>query len=242
MAYNQSRVRGPSDVANVATLATLTSAEATSRPPSQASDLRFCVELRGIEPLTSSMPCTRQTVQHVQQRPVEATRVRSYPTAEQGENGAGNTSTVHCVRTRPAPSLAVPRRRGDREWLRCWLRRRDPSAVSRVPAWECQAFGVNDIGVTSSRWGTCGLRDDREGVQRGLPVELAEAFLGGLASQSLPDASLKVLPIRCSTQGLHRRRISSTDVMLGSQQGREGTRPRAGGPWMRHAAASSVNP
>ena len=43
-------------------LATFTSAELTLAKPLQASDLRFCVELRGIEPLTSSMPCTRRTV------------------------------------------------------------------------------------------------------------------------------------------------------------------------------------
>jgi hypothetical protein len=92
----------------------------------QAADLRSCVELRGIEPLTSSMPCTRRTVSGVRRRPVEATHVRSYPTATQPRNGAGKTSTVPRVRMRPPPSLGVPLRRGDCDWLRCWLRRRDP--------------------------------------------------------------------------------------------------------------------
>jgi hypothetical protein len=115
-------------------LATFTSAEVTTDGLRQGPDLRFCVELRGIEPLTSSMPCTRRTVQHVQPRPVEATRVRSYPTAVQRRSRAGKTSSVQCVPTRPSASLPVPPRPNDRQWLRCWLRRRDPSAACRVPA------------------------------------------------------------------------------------------------------------
>jgi len=80
------------------------------------------------------MPCTRRTVQHVRRRPVEATRIRSYPTATRRKNRAGKTSTVQYVRMRPAPSLLVPPCPSDRPWLRCWLRQRHPSALSRVPA------------------------------------------------------------------------------------------------------------
>jgi hypothetical protein len=95
-------------------LATFTRTEATSAGRRQDADLRFCVELRGIEPLTSSMPCTRRTVSAVQRRPAEATRVRSYPSGRRRQDRSGKTSTIQCVRIRPAPSLAVPRPRRSR--------------------------------------------------------------------------------------------------------------------------------
>jgi hypothetical protein len=71
--------------------------------------------LRGIEPLTSSMPCTRRTVQRVQRCPVEATHVRSYPTAEQCRNRVGKTSRVPMCARRSvdvAPRPAMSRRSG----------------------------------------------------------------------------------------------------------------------------------
>jgi len=132
--HDQSRRVSASTYLNVANVANwLRSPRPKLRPlrRRQAADLRFCVELRGIEPLTSSMPCTRRTVQHVRRRPPEATRVRSSPTAVQRRNRTGKTSSVQCVPTGPSPSLPVPPRPSDRQWLRCWLRRRNPA---RSPA------------------------------------------------------------------------------------------------------------
>ena len=52
---------------------------------------------------------------------------------------------------RPSLSLDVPPRPSDRQWLRCWLRRRDPSALCRVPAQVagggCQRAGERRHGV-----------------------------------------------------------------------------------------------
>jgi hypothetical protein len=54
---------------------------------------------------------------------LDATHVRSYPTTIQRRNHTGKTSSVQCVLTGPATLLPVRQCPGDREWLRCWLRR-----------------------------------------------------------------------------------------------------------------------
>jgi len=80
----------------------------------QAVDLRRWRGAKGNRTPDLFMPCTRRTIQHVQQRAVEATHVRSYPTAVQRRNRVGKTSRVPmCARRsvdvapRPAMSQAI---------------------------------------------------------------------------------------------------------------------------------------